>query len=85
MMAEEKKQEQLMAIEDRKAKAAEENAKIGWRKLEMAAAQSALSLLPQIREALMDASVSAEEKVRRALECLMKGGGALLLENGGKG
>jgi hypothetical protein len=85
MMAEEKKQEQLMAIEDRKAKAAEENAKIGWRKLEMAAAQSALSLLPQIREALMDGSVNAEERVRRALECLMKGGGALLLENGAKG
>jgi hypothetical protein len=85
MMAEEKKQEQLLAIEDRKAKAAEENAKIGWRKLELSAAQSALKLLPQIREALMDASVSAEERVNRALRCLMEGGGKLLLGEGSKG
>jgi hypothetical protein len=84
MMAEEKKQEQLLAIEDRKAKAAEENAKIGWRKLELSAAQSALKLLPQIREALMDASVSAEERVNRALGCLMEGGGKLLLGEGAK-
>jgi hypothetical protein len=84
MMAEEKKQEQLLAIEERKAKAAEENAKIGWRKLELSAAQSALKLLPQIREALMDASVSAEERVNRALRCLMEGGGKLLLGEGDK-
>lgn len=84
MMAEEKKQDQLLAIEDRKAKAAEENAKFGWRKLELSAAQSALKLLPQIREALMDASVSAEERVNRALRCLMEGGGKLLLGEGAK-
>lgn len=84
MMVAEKKQEQLLAIEERKARAAEENAKIGWRKLELSAAQSALKLLPQIREALMDASVSAEERVKRALACLMEGGGKLLLAEGAK-
>jgi len=80
MMVEEKKQEEMLAIEDRKAKAAEENAKIGWRKLEMQGAQSALKLLPQVRDALMDASVSAEERIARALKCLMEGGGKLLLK-----
>jgi hypothetical protein len=57
---EEKQQERLASVEERKVKVAEENAKVGWRKLELAAAQSALRLLPQLREALMDTSVSAE-------------------------
>jgi hypothetical protein len=34
----------------------------------------------QIREALMGASVSAEERIARALKCLIKGAGTLLLE-----
>ena len=81
---EEKAQSRMLAVEERKAKVAEENAKLGWRKLELSAAQSALKLLPQIREALMDASVSAEERVNRALGCLMEGGGKLLLGEGAK-
>ena len=87
MMTEEKKHAEMAAIEERKARAAEENAKIGWRKLELQAAHSAVKLLPQVREALMDASISAEERVKRALGCLMEGGAKLLLTagDGGKG
>jgi hypothetical protein len=83
-MNEEKVRARMVAVEERKARVAEENAKLGWRKLELQAAQSALKLFPAIRETLMDGSTSAEERVRRALECMMKGG-ALLLENGAKG
>ena len=84
-MNEEKTQARMAAVEERKARVAEENAKLGWRKLELQAAQSGLQLLPAIREALMDGSASADERVKRALECLTKGGGELLLQNGVKG
>jgi len=84
-MNEEKTRTRMVAVEERKARVAEENAKLGWRKLELQAAQSALKLLPAIREALMDGSASAEEKVTKALGCLMKEGGELLLQSGVKG
>ena len=58
---------------------AEKNAKLGWRKLELQEARSALRLLPAIRAILMDGEMAAEERVARAREALMAGGGKLLV------
>lgn len=55
---------------DRALKVTEENAKLGWRKLEWQKAESAVRLLPKLRELLEDSTVGAEEKVKRALGCL---------------
>ena len=55
---------------DRALKVTEENAKLGWRKLEWEKAESAVRLLPKLRELLADPSASAEEKVARAMGCL---------------
>ena len=85
IMVEEKRQERLLELEERKVKVAEENAKIGRRKLELQAAQSALKLLPRVREALMDGTASAEDRVSRALKCLTEEGGKLMLGNGTDG
>lgn len=66
---------------DRALKVTEENAKLGWRKLEWQKAESAVRLLPRLRELLMAPEVSAEEKVARALGVLMErdAGGELLV------
>jgi hypothetical protein len=61
---------------------AEENAKLGWRKLELQQARSALRLLPAIRAILMDGETAAEERVARARAFLMADAGKLLLEAG---
>lgn len=68
---------------DRALKVTEENAKLGWRKLEWQKAESPVRLLPKLRELLTDSSASAEEKVARALGCLTmrEEGGAVPLLN----
>jgi hypothetical protein len=75
---EERARAQHAEVEQRRAAVAEEKAKIGWRKLELDQAKSALKLLPAIREALMDGTVSDGERVARMREVLMVGGGKLL-------
>jgi hypothetical protein len=75
---EEKAREREAALEERRVKALEEATKIRWRKLEAENARAGLKLLPRIREILMDASVAEGERVRQALEFLVRDGGALL-------
>src|ERR1051325_2828376 len=75
---EEKAREREAALEERKVKALEEATKIRWRKLEAENARAGLRLLPKIREILMDASVAEGERVRQALDCLVRDGGTLL-------
>jgi hypothetical protein len=84
-LGEEKAREHELAMRERAMKVAEENAKLGWRKLELQQARSALRLLPAIRAILMDGEMAAEERVARARECLMAGGGQLLLNEGDVG
>ena len=48
-LGEEKVREHELAMRERAMKVAEENAKLGWRKLELQQARSALRLLPAIR------------------------------------
>lgn len=71
-MQDSRAREQDRAIEDRKVKVLEENAKLGWRKLELENARAGLKLLPKAREILMDASLSAEQRVAGALQALMQ-------------
>src|SRR5205823_1455020 len=78
-LSEEKAREHELAMRERAMKVAEENAKLGWRKLELQEARSALRLLPAIRAILMDGEMAAEERVARAREALMAGGGKLLV------
>lgn len=69
---------------DRALRVQEENAKLGWRKLELQKAESAVRLLPKLRELLSDASAPAQERVERALACLTireEGGTALAAVN----
>jgi len=68
----EKKEERAMELEERKVKVAEENAKIGWRKLEYEQARAGLKALPRIRELLMDSSRSTEDRVAGSLQLLMQ-------------
>ena len=76
----EKEKERLWELEERKVKVAEENAKLGWRKLECENARSGLKLLPKVQELLMDGKRSFEERVRMALDCLGVEGAKLLVE-----
>lgn len=76
----EKVREKELALEERKVAVAEENARLGWRKLECENARSGLKLLPRIREILADQSAPAEERITRALECLGRDGALLLSE-----
>ena len=59
---------------------AEENAKIGWRKLELQQARSALRLLPQILEVVTGSDGTADERLAQVREMLMAGSGKLLLK-----
>jgi hypothetical protein len=81
-LSEEKAREHELAMRERAMKVAEENAKLGWRKLELQQARSALRLLPAIRAILMDGETAAEERVARARAFLMADAGKLLLEAG---
>src|SRR5687768_13996943 len=67
-LSEEKAREHELAMRERAMKVAEENAKLGWRKLELQEARSALRLLPAIRAILMDGEMGAEERVAKMRE-----------------
>lgn len=77
----EKAQDRSLELEERKVKVAEENAKLGWRKLECENARSGLKLLPKVRELLSDATRSFEDRVRMALDCLEGEGAKLMLKS----
>ena len=79
----EKEKERLYELEARKVKVAEENAKLGWRKLECENARSGVKLLPKVREMLMDSNRSFEERVKGALDVLGVEGAKLLAERNG--
>ncbi len=64
--------------EERKLKVMEENAKLGFRKLESKNARASLKLLPVIQGILMDAAINTDERVKQALAVLRKEGGRLL-------
>jgi hypothetical protein len=68
--------------QDLTAAVAEENAKIGWRRLELQQAKSALALLPKVTAILMEVNGSAEERLARMREALLEGGGRLLIAGG---
>jgi hypothetical protein len=76
----EKEKERLLELEERKVKVAEENARLGWRRLECENARSGLKLLPKVQELLSDGTRSCEERVRLALDCLGGEGAKLLME-----
>jgi hypothetical protein len=79
VLGEEKAREHELVMRERAMKVAEENAKLGWRKLELQQARSALRLLPAIRAILMDGEIAVEERVSRAREMLTVGSEKLLL------
>jgi hypothetical protein len=81
-LGEEKAREHELAMRERAMKVAEENAKLGWRKLELQQARSALRLLPAILQVVMGEQGTAEERLGKVRELLMSGGGKLLLMNG---
>jgi hypothetical protein len=78
-LSEEKAREHELAMRDRAMKVAEENAKLGWRKLELQEARSALRLLPAILRVITGEEGTAEERLGKVKELLMVGGGKLLL------
>lgn len=78
MLSEEDARETALELEARKAAVAEENARIGWRKLELAQAGSALALLPKLTEILMREDAAEGDVLREARACLARGGGGLL-------
>ena len=77
---EERARERELEVEKRKAAVAEENAKIGWRRLEWDRTKSAVRLLPKVQQLLMEGAGSPEEQLARIREVLMVGGGKLLSE-----
>lgn len=81
-LGEEKAREHELAMRERAMKVAEENAKLGWRKLELEEARSALRLLPTILQVVTGSEGTAEERLAKVKELLMSGGGKLLLTNG---
>jgi len=74
----EKEKDRQNALEERKVRVAEENAKLGWKKLEQDRAISAAKLLPKVWLILSDVKVDAQERVARAQECLTREGARLL-------
>ena len=79
-LSEEKAREHELAMRERAMKVAEENAKLGWRKLELQQARSALRLLPAILQVVTGGDGTAEERLGKVRELLMSGGGKLLVE-----
>ena len=69
-------------MRERAMKVAEENAKLGWRKLELQQARSALRLLPAILQVVTGGEGTAEERLAKVRELLTVGGGKLLLTSG---
>jgi hypothetical protein len=82
-LSEEKAREHELAMRERAMKVAEENAKLGWRKLELQQARSALQLLPAILQVVTGEEGTAEERLRKVRELLMNGGGKFLCEKTG--
>jgi hypothetical protein len=78
-LSEEKAREHELAMRERAMKVAEENAKLGWRKLELQQARSALRLLPAILQVVTGGEGTAEERLGKVRELLMNGGGKFLL------
>jgi hypothetical protein len=78
-LGEEKAREHELAMRARAMKVAEENAKLGWRKLELQEARSVLRLLPRILEVVTGRDGTGEERLTQLRELLMSGGGKLLL------
>jgi len=76
----EKEKERLYALEERKVRVAEENAKLGWRKLESENARSGVKLLPKALELLTDSNRTFEDRVKGALEVLQVEGAKLLVQ-----
>ena len=77
-MSAEKEKERMYVLEERKVKVAEENAKLGWRKLECENARSGVKLLPKALELLTDANRSFEERVNGAIRLLQVEGAKLM-------
>jgi hypothetical protein len=75
---EEKAEDRAQALEERKVKVAEENAKLGWRKLECENARAGLKVLPKIHAILTDATKDSDVRVAEALVCLGSEGAQLL-------
>ena len=83
-LGEEKAREHELVMRERAMKVAEENAKLGWRKLELQEARSALRLLPAILQVVTGGDGTAEERLAKVRDILTVGGGKLLLtENSG--
>jgi hypothetical protein len=80
MLAEEDAREAQLELDARKAAVAEENARLGRRKLELEEARSALALLPKLTEILMREGAPEGELLREARECLLAQGGSFKAE-----
>jgi len=68
----------MIEIEERKVMVAEDNVRLGWRKLECENARAGLKVLPRLREVLTDTTKNANDRVALALECLGTAGMPLL-------
>jgi hypothetical protein len=55
---------------------------LGWRKLELEEARSALRLLPTILQVVTGSEGTPKERLAKVKELLMSGGGKLLLTSG---
>ncbi len=73
----ERESDRAWMIEQRKIKIAEENAKLGWRKLECENARAGLKLLPTVLGILLDGKRGYEDRVKGAVRCLQKAGTAV--------
>ncbi|HUS34282.1 MAG TPA: hypothetical protein VM680_02910 [Verrucomicrobiae bacterium] len=78
MLTAQEQRERELELAERHAAVAEENAKAARRKVELAAASSALALLPKLREILLREGAPDAEIVQEARKCLLTGGGELM-------
>ena len=78
MLTAQEQRERELELAERHAAVAEENAKAARRKVELAATNSALALLPKLREILLREGAADAEIVQEARKCLLAGGGELL-------
>lgn len=78
LLAAQEQRERELEVAERHAAVAEENAKAARRKVELAAASSALALLPKLREILLREGAPDAEIVQEARKCLLAGGGGLM-------
>jgi len=83
MFTAQEERERELELAERHAAVAEENAKAARRKVELAAASSALALLPRLREILLQEGAPDAEIVQEARKYLLAGGGELMRVSGG--